>query len=477
MGLLSLSVCRRKSRAQLTRSWHDAARRAGRRVAGVARLHIGHRMDRLAWKPSVTVAAIIDRDGRFLLVEEETERRPAAEQARRPPGSRASRSSGGRARGARGDGASVRAAAAGRRLPVALLSAPTRPARSRVTLPALRLHCGTLGEPHQRPQRSTRHRAHAVADARRGARERGRASQRAGAALHGRPPRRPALSARLATTHPTPLRRFSGSPRNTATRRWYHRSRAAGVSRAIPARIADDDRLAQGAVVAFLSSHIHVRRGFSPSPAPRSSAPSVCRSSDRRTRGRAQARAARTIVATGARSRERHRPQSRTDAARIVARDADGADARWLMPSWSTPTRRARLPISEAFCWSIPAKCRRPRCSLQPDFAAVAGGRHAARARDPLNCDVVPRLKLVGPAQRRAPAGVACVRVVNAGWRSCHVRGRACLPSTRRSCETHCAPRCWARLATRSRRARGSRERTAGENRTPTGAGRADRHS
>ncbi len=30
--------------------------------------------DTLIWKPNVTVAAVIERDGRFLLVEEDTER-------------------------------------------------------------------------------------------------------------------------------------------------------------------------------------------------------------------------------------------------------------------------------------------------------------------------------------------------------------------------------------------------------------------
>jgi phosphatase NudJ len=71
------------------------------------------------WKPDVTVAAIIEREGRFLLVEEHTPRRAAAQQPGRPSRPRRDARAGLRARGAGGNRLHLLAHRAARRLPLA----------------------------------------------------------------------------------------------------------------------------------------------------------------------------------------------------------------------------------------------------------------------------------------------------------------------------------------------------------------------
>ena len=153
------------------------------------------------WKPSVTVAAIVERDGRFLLVEEET-----------PDGLRLNNPAGHLDPGESPQQAVVREALeetarafmperAGRRLPVALRSAPA-PA-SDVTY--LRFaFSGDVGEPMPGRALDARHRAHAVDDARRAARQPRAPPQPAGAALHrGLPAPAGATRSTLVCTDPT----------------------------------------------------------------------------------------------------------------------------------------------------------------------------------------------------------------------------------------------------------------------------------
>ena len=136
---------------------------AGLRIA----VHDGQRVHRsmaTRWKPSVTVAAIIERDGRYLLVEEHT-----------PEGLRLNNPAGHLDPGESPLQAVVREAleetarvfdARARCSASTCRASSGRRAGEDVTY--LRFaFCGSVGEPRAGPRAGRRHRAHAVADARR----------------------------------------------------------------------------------------------------------------------------------------------------------------------------------------------------------------------------------------------------------------------------------------------------------------------
>ncbi len=141
-------------------------------------------------RPAVTVAPIVERDGRFLLVEEETRARPAAQPARRsprvgrdrcPPAPRARRSR----------------KPAGASTPTALVGIYRWEAPDNGATFVRFAFCGDAVRARRGAAARRRHRARAVADLRRDRRAARRAPQPARPALHRRLSRGPALAARL----------------------------------------------------------------------------------------------------------------------------------------------------------------------------------------------------------------------------------------------------------------------------------------
>ncbi len=148
------------------------------------------------WKPSVTVAAIIERDGRFLLVEEAHARRACGSTTRPATWTRANRPS----RAARARRWRKPPTASRPRIcwaSTCRASSARRPRAACEDITYLRFaFAGELGAVVPGRQLDSGIVRTLWLTPRRSARQRRTASQPAGAALHGRPPARPTLSAR-----------------------------------------------------------------------------------------------------------------------------------------------------------------------------------------------------------------------------------------------------------------------------------------